>query len=132
MSRKKVIIWTILGVLIIVLIIISSTISGSLNKTVIAKKLEITKEINAGIPYEWKYEIKDTDIVECSEIYVLNDENINGKVGAPVNRNYVFRGLKKGTTTITFKFVSITDEKDSTIETYKVKVDRDLNVSLIK
>ena len=79
MSRKKVIIWTILGVLIIVLIIISSAISGSLNKTVIAKKLEITKEINAGIPYEWKYEIKDTDIVECSEIYVLNDENIMEK-----------------------------------------------------
>lgn len=131
MSKKKVIIWTIVGVVAVALIILSSTISA-LKENAVSKKIEITKKINAGIPYEWRYEIEDPSIVECPEIYVLNDENVDGKVGAPVYKNYVFRGLKKGTTTITFKFVSITDENDSTVETYKVKVDKDLNISLVE
>ena len=104
MSKKKVLIWTIVGVVAVVLIILSSTIS-TLKENTLSKKIEITKKINAGIAYEWRYEIEDSSIIECSEIYVLNDENTNGKVGAPVYRNYVFRGLKKGTTKVIFRKV---------------------------
>ena len=97
-----------------------------------SKQLELTYEINAGIPFKWVYEIEDKSVVEFVKSYVLKDENTGGKVGASVYTNYVFKGLKEGTTTITFKIVSITGEmEDSNIEVHKVKVDKDLNISLV-
>ena len=97
------------------------------------KTLELTYEINAGIPFKWVYEIEDKNVVEFVKSYVVKDENTGGKVGASVYTNYVFKGLKEGETTITFKIVSITGEReDSDIEVHKVKVDKDLNISLIK
>jgi hypothetical protein len=97
------------------------------------KELELTYEINAGIPFKWVYEIEDPKIVEFVKSYVVRDDNKGGKVGASVYTNYVFKGLKEGTTTITFKIVSITGEREDTNhETHKVKVDKDLNISLVK
>lgn len=97
------------------------------------KELEITKDISAGIPFRIEYEIKDTDIVEFVRSYVLKDENTGGKVGAKVYTNYVFKGLKEGETVITFKMVSITNEYEpSNIEEYKVKVDSNLNITLVE
>ncbi len=97
------------------------------------KQLELTYEINAGIPFKWVYEIEDESIVEFVKSYVIQDDNTDGKVGASVYTNYVFKGLKEGETTITFKVVSITGEyEDSQIEVHKVRVDSDLNISLIK
>ncbi len=81
------------------------------------KVLELTYEINAGIPFKWEYEIEDESIVKFVKSYVLKDENTGAKAGASVYTNYVFEGLKEGTTTITFKTVSITGEyPDSNIE----------------
>ena len=98
-----------------------------------SKELELTYEINAGIPFKWVYEIENPEIVEFVKSYVIKDENTNGKVGASVYTNYVFKGLKEGETTITFKIVSITGEyEDTSHKTHKVKVDKDLNISLIK
>ena len=97
-----------------------------------SKYLEITREKNAGIPFKWIYEIKDNDIVEFVKSYVLKDENTGATVGAPVYTNYVFKGLKKGNTTITFKLVNIDDETDAwKEETINVKVDDNNNISLI-
>ena len=98
-----------------------------------SKELELTYEINAGIPFKWVYEIEDSEIVQFVKSYVVKDENTDGKVGASVYTNYVFKGVKEGTTTITFKTVSITGEyEDSNIEVHKVKVDSNGNISLIK
>ena len=97
------------------------------------KELELTYEISAGIPFKWVYEIENPEIVEFVKSYVLKDENKGGKTGAKVYRNYVFRGLKEGETSITFKVVSITGEHpDSQIEVNKVRVDENLNIVLIK
>ena len=96
------------------------------------KELELTYEINAGIPFKWVYEIEDKDVVEFVKSYVVRDDNKGGKVGASVYTNYVFKGLKEGETTITFKVVSITGEReDANHEVHRVKVDKDLNISLI-
>ena len=96
------------------------------------KVLELTYEINAGIPFKWEYEIEDESIVKFVKSYVLKDENTGAKTGASVYTNYVFEGLKEGTTTITFKTVSITGEyPDSNIEKNVVTVDKDLNISLV-
>ena len=96
------------------------------------KELELTYEINAGIPFKWEYEIEDESVVEFVKSYVVKDENTNGKVGASVYTNYVFKGLKEGETTITFKIVSITGKHDDMEkEVNRVKVDKDLNITLI-
>ena len=130
MSKKIIIGITIVVAAVLLLILVLIGIKYIVKED--AKKLEITKEINAGIPFKWEYTIEDSSIVKCSKVYVLKDENTNGKVGAPVYKNYVFKGLKEGTTTVIFKFVSITDEDyPSEEEKYNIRVDKDLNISLV-
>lgn len=127
---KKIIIGIIVVVVIVLLILV--LIGIKFVKESSSKELEITKEISAGIPFKWEYVIEDEEIVECTKVYVLKDENTHGKVGAPIYRNYVFKGLKEGVTTVTFKFTSIDNEDyDGTKDVYKIKVDKDLNISLV-
>ncbi|MBQ9019246.1 MAG: protease inhibitor I42 family protein [Bacilli bacterium] len=127
---KKIIIGIVVFIIVALLILVLIGIKFIGNES--SKQLEITKEINAGIPFKWEYVIEDSSIVECSKVYVLKDENINGKVGASIYRNYVFKGLKEGVTHVTFKFVSITNEDYPPKEdVYTIKVDKDLNISLV-
>ena len=95
-----------------------------------SKTLELTYNTNGGVPYEWKYEIKDESIVKFVKSYEVENKNKNGMVGAPISINYVFKGLKEGKTTITFKYVSITDDSIDKEETVTVKVDKNKNISL--
>ena len=128
--KRNIIIWIIVGVILVALMVLAANISTLKENN---KTLEITKKINAGIPYEWKYEIEDSSIVECIDVYILKDENNNGKVGAPIYRNYVFKGLKEGTTKVIFKLSSITNEdEEEQEEVYIIKVDKDLKVSLVE
>lgn len=116
---------------IIVIILIGILLIVLLPKKNNSKEIEITKEISAGIPFRWEYEIKDKDIVEFVRSYVVKDENTGGKVGAKVHTNYVFKGLKEGNTDITFRVVSITNEYEPYDETiYHIIVDKDLNIKL--
>lgn len=96
------------------------------------KELELTYTVSAGIPFKWEYEVKDEDVVSFDRSYVVKDENKNGKTGAPVTTNYVFKGLKEGKTTIVFKFVNFTTNEVSNTEEYEVIVDKDLNISLVE
>lgn len=95
----------------------------------VVTELELTYEINAGIPFRWEYEILDNSVVEFVRSYVLKDENEERLItGGPVYTNYVFKGLKEGSTTITFKLVSITNECKPEIVIHNIKVDKDLNI----
>lgn len=94
-----------------------------------SKKLELTYKTNGGVPFEWKYEIKDKDIVEFVKKYEISKEKELVEGGA-VDINYVFKGLKKGKTTITFKYVSIEGEVVKE-EKHTVKVDENKNISLV-
>lgn len=97
------------------------------------KELELTYEINAGIPFKWIYEIEDPSVVEFVKSYVVRDDNTDGKVGASVYTNYVFKGLKEGNTTITFKEISIDNRSDIIKEEKNnIKVDSELNIILVK
>ena len=127
---KSKIIAVLVCILIVVIILVSVIVK--MNQYDDHKQIEITKEINAGIPFKWEYTIEDENIVKFEKSYVIRDDNKNGIVGASVYTNYVFKGLKEGTTKVIFKFVSITDEDyDGDVEEYKIKVDKDLNISLI-
>lgn len=96
------------------------------------KQLELTYEINAGIPFRWEYEIEDDSVVKFVKSYVVKDENTGGKVGASVYTNYVFESVKPGTTTIKFKYVNFADDYISGERKHVVKVDRDLNISIVR
>lgn len=94
------------------------------------KELKLTYKISAGIPFRWEYEIEDESVVKFVKSYVIKDENKGGKVGAPIYTNYVFKGLKQGSTTIVFKYVNFTEGRVSSEKRHKVVVDHDLNVYL--
>lgn len=121
----------ILVVLTVILVIVTIVVGKMLLKDDSSKQLELTYEINAGIPYRWEIEIEDESIVKLDRKYVVKDDNTDGKVGGKVYTNYVFKGLKKGTTKIKFKYVNFTNNVVDHEDINNIKVDDDLNVSLI-
>ena len=126
---KRLIIW-IVAILLIALFIVVIKIAHDYK---LSKQLELTYEINAGIPFKWEYEIEDKSIVEFKKSYVIRDDNKGGLVGGKVVTNYVFVGKKEGVTTVTFNFVRI-DSEEKIIdhsETHTIKVDKNKNISLV-
>lgn len=113
----------------VVVLIIGAIIGIIINNS--SKVLELTYKTNGGVPFKWEFEIEDESVVEFVKTHDIKDENKGGKVGAPIYTNYVFKGLKKGNTTITFKYVSIIDGSVSSKETLNVKVDGKKNISLV-
>ena len=126
MKTKKLIV---VGIILIIVILITGIILIWQGKS--SKQLELTYKINAGIPFNWEYEIADPSIVEFVKSYQIKNENKGSIVGAPIYTNYVFEGLKEGKTTITFKLVNITDGTIDKEEKYFIKVDNNKNILLI-
>ena len=122
--NKKSLFIIILAILFVVIGVIIFNTSGS-------KELELTYQTNGGVPYEWRYEIADESIVEFIRSYVVDNQNVDNTVGAPISTNYVFKGLKKGTTSITFKYVNVVDGTISKEEKHTIKVDSYKNISLV-
>lgn len=110
-------------VLFIILRIIFSNTSGY-------KELELTYKTNGGVPYKWEYQIEDESIVEFVRTKDITSEKDKKLDGGPVYINYIFKGLKQGKTTITFKYVNITDGSIEKEEKVTVKVDKYKNISL--
>ncbi len=129
MNRIVIVIIILIGCLFI------GVISSFIHKNHFVKnlnELELTYEINAGIPFKWQYVIEDESIVEFVKSYVIRDDNKGGLVGASVYTNYVFRGLKEGTTTITFQYVNFTNgNKIFEERKHIVRVDDKLHISLV-
>jgi hypothetical protein len=121
---------------LIVFVLISAIISLIVFKPNVfknPKELELTYKMSAGIPFKRVIEIEDESIVELVRNYVSKDENTGGKVGAPVYMTYVFKGLKEGTTTITYKEVNIDDSSDAmSVDKNIVTVDKDGNIKIME
>ena len=96
-----------------------------------SKKLELVYETNGGVPYEWKYEIEDENIIKFVKKYEVENKN-NNMVGAPIKIKYIFKGLKEGTTKLIFKYINITDKAVAKEDTYKIRVDKNKNITIIK
>ncbi len=114
-----------IGILfLIILFIFIKTVAKS-------KELELTYKTNGGVPYEWKYEIEDESIVQFVRTKDITSKGDKKLVGGPVYINYVFKGIKEGKTTITFKYVSVVDETIEKEDKVTVKVDSHKNISLV-
>lgn len=115
-------------VIIILFLVVKNIGGGHSNNYSSEKELIISYEINSGVPFKWEYDIEDNGIVTFVKSYVLSDDKDEVIDGANVTTNYVFKGLKEGTTTITFKCISLADGKVTIVEKHKVRVDKDLNI----
>ncbi len=122
--NKKVMIG-ILIIFIAAIFVVIRIISGD------SKQIELTYKTNGGVAYTWQYEIEDESIVKFVKSYEIENQNKNGLVGAHISINYVFKGLKEGVTTITFKYVNITDGTIDKEDKVTVKVDNHKNISLV-
>ena len=111
------------AVLFVVLKIVIPSTSGY-------KELELTYKTNGGVPYKWEYQIEDESIVEFVKTKDITSEDDKKLNGGPVYTNYIFKGLKQGKTTITFKYINITDGSIEKEDKVTVKVDKYKNISL--
>ena len=118
-------------IVIVVLAVVTSIAMILANQNKGKKEVEITMDINAGIPFKWEYKISDEKIVKFAKQYVKEDNNKDGMVGAKVSTNYVFEGLKEGKTQVIFSFVDITDGTISKQEIYTLKVDKNKNIEIV-
>lgn len=132
MNGKLLIVFVVCIVVIVMIVIIKTLFLNNYLNNGSTKELELTYEINAGIPFKWEYEVEDKDIAEFVRSYVVRDDNKGGIVGASVYTNYVFKGLKEGTTKITFKYVNFTSGEVFEEKTHVVKVDAEKNIFEVK
>ncbi len=125
--NKKVI----LGIGIIIVAIIFIAIKFIIPNVSGSKELELTYKTNGGVPYKWEYKIEDESIVKLVKTKNITSKKDKNLSGGPVYINYIFKGLKKGKTTITFKYVSIIDGSVDKEDIVTVKVDNNKNISLV-
>lgn len=109
--------------LLMVLKVIIPSISGN-------KELELTYKSNGGVPYKWEYKIEDESIVKFVRTKDITSKENKKLDGGPVYTNYIFKGLKQGKTTITFKYTDIVDGSVDKEEKLTVNVDKYKNISL--
>ena len=102
-----------------------------ISSTTGSKELELTYKTNGGVPYKWEYKIEDESIVEFVKTKNITSKEDKKLAGGPVYINYIFRGLKEGKTTITFKYINIIDDSIEKEDKVRVKVDKHKNISLI-
>ena len=124
--NKKILI--ILGIIILLIIVVVVIL---INKDNDGKRIELTYKSNGGVPFKWEYTIEDPTIVEFVKSYELKNENKGAIVGAPIYTNYVFKGLKEGTTKVIFKYVSITDGHVAKEEVNTMQVDKNKNIAIV-
>ena len=125
--NKKVLIGIVVVVLIAAIIGTCFLLLNNNNKG--AKTVELNYKSNGGVPYKWEYTIEDPSIVKLEETKVIDDQNKDGMVGAPITTSYIFKGLKEGTTTVTFKYVSVVDGSVDKEEKTTMKVDKNLSIT---
>lgn len=125
--NKKVMI----GIGIIFLVALFVVLKSVIPSTTGSKELELTMKTNGGVPYKWEYKIEDESVVKFVGTKDITAEKDKELDGGPVYTNYIFKGLKKGKTTITFKYVNITDGSIAKEEKHTVKVDNQKNISLV-
>ena len=128
--NKKVMIGIGLVLVVVLFFVLDNIVFNKSEKPSGYKELELTYKTNAGVPYKWEFEIEDESIVELARTKDITSDEDKELDGGPVSINYVFRGLKKGKTTITFKYVNVTDGTIKNEDKVTVKVDKYKNIAL--
>ncbi|MDO5516969.1 MAG: protease inhibitor I42 family protein [Clostridium sp.] len=93
------------------------------------KEAEISLYGNGTTGYQWQYTIVDNTIAKEDSTDFISDTTDPEVCGAGGTYIWKFKGLKMGTTEITYRYLQPWDEStlDQT-KTYKCTVDKDLNI----
>ena len=111
---------------IILILILSIFLTGCKNNKNLDNKIIVST--NGGVPFVWEYEIEDKTIVKVDK--TESKELSPGVAGGKVEKYYYFKGIKKGKTTVTFKYNDIRDNSTSETKIYEIIVDDNLNTKI--
>lgn len=87
----------------------------------------ILLETHANEVSEWQYKIGDKTIIKLDKKKRSGDIEGQTQEGL-IKEKYIFKGLKKGTTTIKFTFINTKNNSYGEVKKYRVLVDNNLNV----
>ena len=85
---------------------------------------------NVTTGYEWWYTVRDESVAEITEEKFIPDDPIEQKDGSGQTQIWSVKGLKEGTTEVTFNYSRPWKEEIEESVTYVITVDSDLNVKV--
>lgn len=91
-------------------------------------RVTVYGEANSG--YEWRSSIKDESIAEIIKKPYIADEITGELVSSKEPNEFIIKGLKKGSTEVTFNYVDPVKGEIVKKQTYSVKVDANLKVTV--
>ena len=94
-----------------------------------SEEFQINMRTNGGVPYVWKYEISNDNVVFVEK---KSENKYPDSAGGLVEEYYTFKAKKAGESTITFKYQSVVNDKIDKKIVYKVVIDKDLKTRLKK
>lgn len=124
LQTKKIIILMILLIVIVLLIFTFFLINYNSDKNIFYVRLN--KKVYD--IYEWKYDIKDDNIVKFVEKKQFGD--VDNKNGGNITEKYYFKALKPGKTELTFTFTNTGNGSYLDTKYYLVKVDKKKNINI--
>ena len=101
------------------------------NQNLVTEVNDFTISLNANptTGYTWSHTVENSELVEIKSEYVPNKVE-DGVVGAGGNEVITIKGLKPGTTTVTFKYSRSWEPSESDkVAEYVITVDDNLNVT---
>ena len=119
MKNKKTII--IVGIILVILAVFIVLINSK-------KVNEVVLKTKGGVLYLWEYMIENDGIIELEE--KESEEKTRNVIGGEKEQHFVFKGLKEGTTTITFDHRNIVENNVTNTKKYKVTVNKKLEVNI--
>ena len=119
MKNKKTII--IVGIILVILAVFIVLINSK-------KVNEVVLKTKGGVSYLWEYMIENDGIIELEE--KESEEKTRNVIGGEKEQHFVFKGLKEGTTTITFDHRNIVENNVTNTKKYKVTVNKKLEVNI--
>lgn len=102
--------------------------NATIEEHVVDNKFEIKQSMNSGVEFKWIYSIENEDIVKLVDITEKGEDELVD--GGLVDLTYTFKALKKGRTTITFKYISLDGTITDETRVYNISVDKNMNINI--
>lgn len=94
------------------------------------KVFRVEFESNPSTGYSWSYSFSESGIVKNTKSEFISGNNEDGATGVPGTQVYEFEAEKEGEVVVTFVYSrSWEEDGDNTTKEYKLKVDKDLNIT---
>lgn len=117
--------YIILIVAIVIVVIIGAIVVLNKTKTN-SDNQTITVTTNGGVPYSWKYDVSDNNIISIEQ----SSKSLNNNEGGSVEVYFKVIPKKEGSTTLTLNYENIQDNTIEKTKKYDITVNKDLKVTI--